>query len=367
MIEKDLFFILEKAIKAPSADNLQPWKFRRVSEDAVELWLDAKKLDSYCDAGLAAPYISAGAVIENMRVAATKTGRGAACYYFPDPDEPFLVARVALRPDFASEHAHFACLDKRHTNRRFYDTDKPLSPAILQALEKTVPGGGFRLLFKTRQDADFSALASLTGEADQLRFEVKRLHRELMNVMRFDSASAAGSRDGLSIPSLDAGPAASLVFPLIRDWNRLQFLNKLGMSYSFNLFAKMQMLSSQAAALLVSPGKSAKNYVAGGEILQRVWHEATRLGLAFQPMEALPIFIINQELTGGQDLSRAQNKKLEALKESFLKIFGVDPDSGLIMFFRVGFAPDPSALSLRRPLESFWMDAPEHAHEKLAG
>ena len=342
MTPKDLYFILEQGIKAPSADNLQPWKFEIQENGSVYLILDASKITSYCDAGNLAPYIAAGAAIENMRVAATRTGHETLCRYFPDPSDPLRVAHLYFKPGLGGESRHLLCLEKRHTNRKFYDTSKSVDRSDLSALERFAPREeGFRLLWKTRSDAGYRELANVIGESDQLRFEIKRLHQELMQVIRFDETSAQETRDGLPLPALEAGPSAPLMFPLIRSWNRLNWLNRIGMSLSFNLYARFQMLSSAAAGLLVSEGSSPYDFVRGGEIMERIWLETCLHGLALQPMEALPIFLINTAVTGGPDLNARQKLKVDNLGSAFRRIYGVGPQNGLILFFRIGYAAPP--------------------------
>ena len=144
-----------------------------------------------------------------------------------------------------------------------------------------------------------------------------------------------------------------LLFRLVQSWQRFSFLNSLGVSHLFNFYAQFQMWSSQAAGLLIAKSYEPKDYVLGGEVMEKMWHEITNFKLSIQPMEALPIFIINLRLTGGRSLTEKQRKKLQVLKQEFLSTFGITDQNGLIFFFRIGYAPSPIAHSLRRPLESF--------------
>jgi|GEM_PF-1902404 len=350
-LSPELAFILDKARLAPSADNLQPWKFVLRSPESVEVRLHENYISNYCDAGFAAPCISAGAVLENMRVAAAGKGLAMKVDAMPDDQDPLLTALVSFLPaSGAVDSRHLAALEKRHTNRKFYKAKKMVSAETLSSLKKQIPSDSeARLHFIMREDSRYQELAEIIGQADQLRFEIPRLHKEFMEILRFKGPA----EDGLTIASLDAGPSAGVMFPLIRSWERLVFLNKLGMSFSFNLYAKMQMLSSSGAGLITVPGKSLKDYLHGGEIMERVWHETALQNLAFQPMEGLPIFIISKEATNGKDLGPDQKKRIEELAEKFYSLFGITRDNGLIIMFRFGYAPPASSRSQRRPLESF--------------
>lgn len=345
--------ILDKARFAPSADNLQPWIFK-VHENTVHLWLDDSRLNSYCDAAYLAPYISAGAALENIRVAASFYSYTIEVEYFPLSDEPRRVADICFRKTDCEGSVHYEYLEKRHTNRNFYRKNSCLDRIVYQRLEKQLPeNSGFRLLWKHRDENGYDRVARMIGAADQLRFEIKRLHHELMDVVRFTKEETENTRDGLSLPSLEISGASAWVFRTIRSWKTLETLNRIGMSRSFNLYAQRQIKSSASTGLLVARSNSPESFVRGGEIFQRIWHEATLNGLAIQPMEALPIFFINSENTQGGDLNAAQKKKLAELKKDFYSLFDAAPEEGLIFLFRIGEAAPVSGRTLRKPLEHF--------------
>ena len=125
---EEIHLLLEKGILAPSADNLQPWKFR-VGEQQIDLFLDEARVKNFCDAGFLAPYVSAGAVIENIRVAASSLGLEITVQPFPEPRHSFYVASLGFAPSARKTHPHFPMLEKRVTNRSFYPVaeDRALS------------------------------------------------------------------------------------------------------------------------------------------------------------------------------------------------------------------------------------------------
>jgi tRNA A37 threonylcarbamoyladenosine dehydratase len=65
--------ILTAGIQAPSGDNTQPWVFRLVGEK-IHLELEMKNNPSYFDYKQIPAFVSAGAVIENIRISATFYG-----------------------------------------------------------------------------------------------------------------------------------------------------------------------------------------------------------------------------------------------------------------------------------------------------
>lgn len=345
--------ILEKAIQAPSADNLQPWKFKLL-EEGLELSLEENAIQSFCDAGYLAPYISAGAAIENMRVAASASGLELEAGYLPEKKNPLYVARIEFRAAPLKPHPHLGALNQRLTNRKFYDRKKKMPLSIYDALNRAVASReGFELLWIKKDDPHYRHLAKILGDGDQLRFENRRLHKEFFHILRYNNRESERSKDGLSIGALDAGPFSGFLFPFLKSWKRMRFMNLLGMSLSMNFYTRLQMQSSQAAILLVAPGRMPENFIRGGEVMEHLWHEMTLHGLSAQPMEGLPIFIIDEQVTGGSSLSGKQRNLVKRLKDRFFSIFGIDNEKGLIMLFRIGYAPPPTARTLRRPVESF--------------
>lgn len=344
--------ILAKAVLAPSADNLQPWCFR-IRTEGIDFYFRKELLNNFCDTGYLAPYISAGAVIENFRLAAAAKGLKVSISFLPDPDNPLKVASLTLAPCDSEIHPHFEALEKRVTNRRFYLRSKALPGGSLERLTRAIEGSGCRLLWKQRSDTDYARLSRIVGDADQLRFESKRLHREFFSILRYDEDEIHETEDGLDVRTLESGPAGGLTFRLLSSWNRMTLLNRFGMSKILNRYARMQMMSSQAAGLLIGENQDRTAYLNGGAQMQRIWHEATLSGLSLQPMEALPIFILNQQMEGLRDFPRAQKDRLLRLKREFFELFRMTDEKALLFFFRIGFSRPPSARSLRRDVESF--------------
>ncbi len=350
--DKNLRAIIAKGILAPSGDNTQPWKFRLI-EDGIELYVTCRPEQHFFEAGRRTLYFSAGAVIENMRVAAARMGLRLIPTYFPNASNPLFVAALRFEQG-NSEGGNDNALERRATNRKFYHSKKKIDTSVFSKLSAVVSAQkGFRLLWITREERAYSKVCRIIGGSDQIRFENKKIYEGLPPVLRFSPREADQTRDGLDLRTFETGPAGFFLFKLISSWNRLKCLNCLGMSRQFNLYARWQMMSSQACGLVASAGYGPEDYVLGGEVTERVWHEMTRLGLSIQPMEALPVFTVNLQLNGGRDFDETQRIKAKGLKDELYSLYGLEEQSGAIFLFRIGYADPPSARSLRRPVESF--------------
>lgn len=355
MDDKTLQTIFQMGILAPSGDNMQPWRFRRRG-DAVDLLVEPAHREHFFETGYRTLYITAGAAIENMRVASQQLGYRLTPSYFPKEGDALWAATLKFEPCPPEDHPHWGALKRRVTNRKFYEAKKKIGAQIYQRIEEMAAPEKGRLIWIKRDDPKYLKLCQLIGMGDQIRFENERIHREFMETVRFKAKSTQKTRDGLDIRTLETGRIGSLLFQSISSWGILALLNSLGLSRSFNQYAKRQMLSSQTAGLIVAPTHSPHDYLVGGEIMERIWHEITLQGLSMQPMEGIPVFLINMILEGGSTFTPEQKKKLGQLKKDFLSLFNITEQNGLILLFRMGFAKPPSARSLRRPLESFFIN-----------
>lgn len=362
MTRDELFGIIAKGILAPSGDNLQPWKFF-IEENAINLYLDRSHEVLFWDTALGAPYVSTGAVIENIRIAAEHLGYQAKGEYFPDHKNNLWVARIAFEQSSSSSSGNhpghppgnplYNALEKRCTNRKFYNPGRAIDDSIFKDFDESPATiSGVRLLWIKKKEPSYKLLSELIGKVDQFRFEHQIISYELIKAIRFSKEEIRKTKDGLDIATLEVGPTSDLFFKFISAWPRLKFLNYLGNSRLLGFYGKAQMGSSQAAGLVVSDGQKPVDYVKSGELVQRVWLKATSHGLSLQPMTGLPITILNLSL-GPQFFSPSQRAAMEHIRDKFFSLFSVNQQNGMIFLFRIGYSQNPSARSLRRPLDSF--------------
>ncbi|MBI3615860.1 MAG: hypothetical protein HY211_05015 [Candidatus Omnitrophica bacterium] len=348
--------LVQKGIWAPSGDNLQPWKFR-IEQDSIHLYLDPSRLMGILDAGWRAPYISAGAVIENIALAASHGGHAASVRCFPQGEDlSSPVATLTLKDSDLPEDSLYPFIESRVTNRKLY-THRPVPEKIVQALSQIGNIPGQTRFFPIRPGPIKRELAPLMGRADQIRFEEETAHREFFKAVRLEKEEMERTRDGLDVRALGLGPMGYPFFRLISKWNRLRFLNTLGLSHSMGLFAQLQVRGSPLLGLLVAEESSPSGYVAGGRVMQRLFLKIAQEGLAVQPMTALLVFIINLQINQAKNFSSRHRAQLTALKKELFQLFDLNDRHGLVMLFRLGYAAPPTCRSLRRPLSDFLIAA----------
>lgn len=126
--------LLTAAVAAPSMHNSQPWRFRF---DPASRTLGIRAVPGrtvpLADPWRRAQYLSVGAAVFNLRVAAAEIGWEPVVELLPDADDPGLLATVRLCPGPADRSRHprlYQAIAQRHTSRLPF-TGRPVPEAIV--------------------------------------------------------------------------------------------------------------------------------------------------------------------------------------------------------------------------------------------
>lgn len=112
--------LLRAGAAAPSAYNSQPWRLRWVG-GAVELHGEPARALALADPDDRELRLACGAATMNVRVAVRAGGRRVHCHLLPDPDDPWLFARIrpgSARAPLTWERELADAVPRRHTERR---------------------------------------------------------------------------------------------------------------------------------------------------------------------------------------------------------------------------------------------------------
>ncbi|WP_372683951.1 ThiF family adenylyltransferase, partial [Desulfosarcina sp.] len=348
-------YLIEAGIQAPSGDNAQPWKFA-CHGDTIDLYLDKDADHSFFNVQQIASIISSGAVLENMWIAAGDLGLGAHIDYLPAGETADHMATLALRSDEPSVQKDplSESLWQRNTNRTFY-RHQSIPATVIDAIKASPSGFPKASLHIVTKKPDLRNLAKIVYQVDRIRTEYRPLHEHLCHMIRFTDAEAQEKKDGLPIKNLEAGLAGEIFLKATRPWPVMNMANKLGVGRMVALHAVGGMLSAPGAALLTVEGMRPRDFLVGGQALERIWLTISKTGLCMQPMTAVTLFRMRWVLEGKAGFSKPHRELLEAVWENYQELFpGVDMNKhGQVMLFRFGYGRAIKHGTHRKKMESF--------------
>lgn len=328
--------ILETARWAPSPDNSQPWRFEPLSETQVRVHIDLEQNSPYAYRNSEPLWVSAGMMVQALRLAGSLYGWGMNWTLGGTPDAPVL--DITFDPNAGVPVDVLAYYLKGRTVARGPYRMQPLSMADKDALAKAL-GPGLRLDWIESAGQRWR-LSWVNAKATGIRLRSKRCHRVHMQVIDWDHRF---SRTGMPAGALGMDPLGQRVMKFVlADWKRMKLASSLGAGlYSGIEMDVIPSMWSGGFAVIRRPKGEAgpltpEARIRLGEQVMRFWIEANRRGLSFQPSLAA-VFCASQ--------SRAEdpNKGLEpslrdaaaVVAQDYERVTGFDP-SEIVFQARLG-------------------------------
>jgi nitroreductase len=190
----DLAKVIAISARAPSVHNTQPWKFR-VVDDAVELHADPDRILAHIDPVGRDLIISCGAALFGLRLGFRHLGCLPAVQLWPDPAQPWLIARS--RPDAyvavnSAEAELLAAVPHRHTHRGPF-TPGEVPQRLLAVLAADAAAEGSELRFVEQPDlvSELVAVVYLAATEQEASAEIRAETRD------WARPSGSQARDGV--------------------------------------------------------------------------------------------------------------------------------------------------------------------------
>ena len=291
--KSELEEIVDAARWAPSGDNAQPWRFRLHGDDTIQVTVaneSGRNVYEYRDGE--PTLISAGILLETLRLAATRFGRRMTWRYLGREEGNYRIEiRVPKSADVQADRL-LAYVTARSVNRWPYRL-RAISREQKNALEAAL-GSGAAITWFENTSARLR-IARLNGKATDIRLRIPEafsVHQRIIDWQRqFSPTGIPAAAVGLDAMTLRIMKWA------MRNWSNTQRLNRIagtsaavmqmdylpglccGAYFTVAMTAKPETPEARVEALLNI-----------GSAIQRFWLTATRLGLAMQPCLATLAF-----------------------------------------------------------------------------
>jgi nitroreductase len=251
--------------RAPSILNTQPWRWR-LEPDRLDLFAERSRRLPVTDPQGRMLTISCGAALHHARTALAAAGWAVHVVRLPDPDQPDLLATVAVTgpaPVSVASTRLAEAIPARHTDRR------PVSetPLLDEHLNAIVAAARAEANLHVLTHGQVPALATAVSRAAAVQADDPRVRAELA----YWTGASAPTGTGLPVDVLPDHPAQTTVPG--RDFGRTGTL-PVGAGHD----------RAAVYALLFGAADDPVSWLRGGEALSAAWLTATTLGVSVVPL-----------------------------------------------------------------------------------
>lgn len=343
MIAKDIITkIIIAGASAPSGGNSQPWKFE-VRGDEIKVIALPLKDHPVLNFRFRGTWVAHGALIENIKIAATQYGLETKIAIFPfqeDKNVTTLITLIesALKPDLLS-----SAILRRTTNRKPFDR-APLTDNEKDELLRTKGELPAKVILKDKPE-ELKELGEAMSVNEAVMLENQELHKLFFKEVVWNEAEEQKKGGGLLVKTLELGKPQRFMLGLCRHWPIMNLLNRLGMARTI---AKDngKVYGSAGAMGVIVVNDTDEVFIDAGRAMERIWLTATNLGLSFHLITGILFF--SQKFKAGETAGFS-TQHIQMIEEAYKKVesvFGVQ-DGVVALLFRVGHDGEPSARSLK--------------------
>lgn len=271
-LEDRLQFLTQFAHAAPSRNNTKPWKLE-IKGDKIFIFADFSKRLDVTDPFNRELYISLGAVIANLEIAAEHFQLYYDAYIFTREEVDNLVAVIKFslykEPKSTYPVPLFDYIPLRHTARKPYSQSQ-IDKEDLRYIADSVNWIEQISLYITENNQIKNYLASLTYEA-----ELDQFNNPLFKHEQTHWITNGRKNEGVPLSSFHLSPMSSMLFTISHDYN----IGNDKATFDANL-----VRHSPAVAIIMSDNDEKADWISTGIAFETLALRITALGLSYQPM-----------------------------------------------------------------------------------
>ena len=144
-------------------------------------------------------------------------------------------------------------------------------------------------------------------------------------------------------------PLQFLLKHVFRHWAVVRMLNVIGLSKAIPASSADLYKTSSAFGAIIISGTDDASFFTDGRALQRFWLTATKLGVSFQPVTAIPYLAQRIEAKEADQISPEHQTLIMKANAVISEEFALSNTETIAMLFRIGYGDTPTATSAKLP------------------
>lgn len=350
-METNITTIIFESVNAPSGDNCQPWAFK-IKGDSVCIYKKDEGNNNYLDFKSRGTLIAHGALIENIAIVAAKYKYLADIKLFPDEKDENFVSKISFIKDDSvlSDDGLYTAIQKRSTNRKIYK-NQPLKDEHRKSVLESV-GNTKVLTHLIETEEQKRSLFTATTQMEKIALQNQSLHALFFGSIVWTKKEEQSKKKGLFLKTMELPPPIEFFFKFLRYWPVAKALSAINFSEKVSQGNADGYQSSSGALMFSIKDLKPESFIETGRVMERVWLQATSLGVAVQPLAG--VLYVYQRLAEEKNidgiLTKDESFLIEQTYSRMISLIG--SDQGFItMILRVGYAESPKASSSKKSPE----------------
>ena len=338
--DAELRFVAACAALAPSGGNAQPWRFS-ARDGVLTADIDEARATVIVDPECRAGAIALGAALEAALIGARALGFGAGAAITSSSD-----GGPAWRLDLRRSGPQSATSDLELLQQRCCQRGSAVSGPIPDTALAAVAAAATPWQAVPVQGPALRELGDALADLDRIRFLSPDLHRELVSEIRWSSAEAFATRDGIDLASLALAPEDVAAMEVLRSAPAMEELRRLDRGQALGTATRRSLRTAGAALVLATTSTSRPAMIDAGRGLMRAWLTATALGVGVHPYGSP--FLEQYVREHPEAVDGWARKIVEPAGLALRRAAGLPADATVLMVLRLATAHTPAARSLRR-------------------
>jgi molybdopterin/thiamine biosynthesis adenylyltransferase len=334
--DQEFVTLIEAARMAPSAGNLQKWKFIR-SQNNIFLVLNRDNSTKLAgDNRNVASYLSFGMVIENLSIAAKELHLKPIVKIYNETFDP-VIARITFEKvvsDLSVPNTLYKQIPIRYSDRNSGIRIDLTSEELKSLGDFTHLENCEIAIFPGSQSIEL--IGNLITNSDRLRIMNQQAHHELFNLeLRWETNQTTTSLTGIAIDELRLSYKDEIGLKIAKDYLPISFLKDLDKGNGLLNISKKQIDSASAFGMVYQKSLDKNGFINAGSLIEKFWLKCTELNIGFQPMSFSTMLFQLATDSESSHLNEFEIATLLKWRKEINSNFSISSDKQISFIFRL--------------------------------